>query len=68
MVRLTVQRMRDNDSTIQYKILQMTKPNTTIRFPKHPIFLHFLYPYLTTSHLAPPGISRYSLYKSISIS
>ena len=48
-------RMRDNDSTIQYKILQRTEPDTTIGFPKHPIFPHSLYLYLTTSSLTPSG-------------
>ena len=53
-------RMRENDSTIQQRILQRTEPDTTIRFPKHPMFPHSLYPYLTTSPLAPPGTSRSS--------
>ena len=38
----------------------MIEPDTTIGFPKHFIFPHSLYPYPTTSPLAPPGISRSS--------
>ena len=33
-------RMRDNDSTIQQRILQRTKLDTIIGFPKHPMFPH----------------------------
>ena len=38
----------------------MIEPDTTIGFPKHFIFPHSLYPYPTTSPLAPSGISRSS--------
>ena len=53
-------RMRDNDSTIQYKILQRTEPDTIIEFPKHPMFPHSSYLYPTTSLLVPFGSSRSS--------
>ena len=53
-------RMRDNDSTIQWRILQRIEPDTTIGFPKHPMFPHSLYPYLTMNPLAPLGTSHSS--------
>ena len=55
-------RMRENDSTIQQRILQRTEPDTTIGFLKHSMFPHSLYPYLTTSPLTPPGTFRSSSY------
>ena len=53
-------RMREDDSTIQQRILQRTEPDTTIGFLKHPMFPHSSYPYLTTSPLAPSGTSCFS--------
>ena len=53
-------RMKENNFIIQQRILQRTEPDTTIGFPKHPMFPHSLYPYPTTSSLAPPSTSRSS--------
>ena len=54
--------MRENHSTIQWKILQRIEPDITIRFPKYPMFPHFLYPYPTMSPLASQGTSRSSTH------
>ena len=53
-------RMKENNFIIQQRILQRTEPDTTIGFPKHPMFPHSLYPYPTTSPFSPPGNFRSS--------
>ena len=53
-------RMRENDFTIQKRILQKIEPDTTIGFSKHSMFPHSLYPYPTMSPLTPLSTSCFS--------
>ena len=58
-------RMRENDFTIQQRILQRTKPDTTIGFPKHPMFPHSLYHTLLRAlllHRVSPVLPHISIH------